>query len=84
MKEVIGISAIAILIGVAGARAEERVTGNNIVPVASKNVQYSPRQRYRRLGYRRGHYGGIIRRRGPYYQELGPAGPTGPIGRHAN
>jgi hypothetical protein len=84
MKEFIGISAIAILIGVAGARAEVRVTGNNIAPVASKNVQYSPRKRYRRLGYRRSPYGGIVRRRGPYIQEYGPAGPTGPIGRTLN
>ena len=69
---------------VAGARAEERVTGNNIIPVASRNAQNYSRQRYRQLGYRRSPYGGIVRRRGPYIQELGPAGPTGPIGRNVN
>jgi hypothetical protein len=88
MKELIGISAIAILFGIADARAAERITGNNILPVAQKSVQnysrQSYRQRYRRLGYRRSPYGGIVRRRGPYIQELGPAGPTGPIGRNLN
>ena len=84
MKELIGISAIAILFGIADARAEVRPTGNNILDVAATNVQYS-RQRYRRLGYRRGHYGGLVRGRGPYVQYLGPDGrPTGPIGRYAN
>jgi hypothetical protein len=88
MKELIGISAIAILCGIADARAEERMTGNNILPVAQKSAQkysrQSYRQRYRRLGYRRSPYGGIVRRRGPYIQELGPAGPTGPLGPHVN
>ncbi len=84
MKELIGISAIAILLGIADARAEERIAGDNILPVASRNPQSYSRQRYRRLGYRRSPYGGIVRRRGPYIQELGPAGPTGPIGRTLN
>jgi hypothetical protein len=88
MKEIIGISAIAILCGIADARAEERVTSNNILPAAATKVQYYSRQgyrqRYRRLGYRRSPYGGIVRRRGPYIQELGPAGPTGPLGPHVN
>ena len=87
MKELIGISAFAILFGIADARAEVRITGNNILPVAITNVQYNTRQRYaqrnaqryRRLGFRRSPYGGLVRRRGPYYQELGPAGRTGPL-----
>jgi hypothetical protein len=85
MKGLIGISAIAIIFGIAGAAAEERMTGSNMLPVAQKSAQnysrQSYRQRYRRLGYRRSPYGGIVRRRGPYIQELGPAGPTGPIPR---
>jgi hypothetical protein len=85
MKPLIGIAAIAILFGIADATAEERMEGNNILPVAQKSAQnYSRqrfRQRYRRAGYHRSPYGGIVRRRGPYIQELGPAGPTGPIGR---
>jgi hypothetical protein len=84
MKELMGISAIAIVCGIAGACAEERTTGNNIVPVAATKTQYYSRQRYRRLGYRRSPYGGIVRRRGPYIQELGPGGPTGPLGPHVN
>jgi hypothetical protein len=88
MKELLGISAIAIVCGIADACAEERTTGNNIIPVAQRSAQYysrqSYRQRYRRLGYRRSPYGGIVRRRGPYIQELGPAGPTGPLGPHVN
>jgi hypothetical protein len=83
MKELIGISAIAILFVIADAPAEERMAGNNILPVAQKSAQnYSRqrfRQRYRRLGYHRSPYGGIVRRRGPYIQGLGPGGPTGPI-----
>ena len=83
MKKLLGLSAIAILFGIADARAEEQTTGNNIIPVVSPRAQYS-RQRYRRLGYRRSPYGGIVRRRGPYIQELGPGGPTGPLGPHVN
>ena len=76
-------------VGVADARAEVRITGDNVLPVAQKSAQYYSRQRYRqryrRLGYHRSPYGGLIRRRGPYVQELGPGGrPTGPIGREAN
>jgi hypothetical protein len=84
MKALIGISAIAIIFGIADARAEVQITGNNIRPAGVTNVQYYSRQRYRRLGYRRSPYGGVVRRRGPYIQELGPAGPTGPISRHTN
>jgi hypothetical protein len=88
MKVLIGVSMIAILGSISGACAEERVTGKNILPVAQRSAQYysrqSYRQRYRRLGYRRSPYGGIVRRRGPYIQELGPAGPTGPLGPHVN
>jgi hypothetical protein len=84
MKELIGLSAIAILLGIADARSDESVSGNNILPVAQRNAQYYSRQRYRRLGYRRSPYGGTVRGRGPYIQELGPGGPTGPIGRHTN
>jgi hypothetical protein len=79
MKELIGISAIAILFGIADASAEERTTGSNILPVAQKNARYYSRQRYRRLGYRQGPYGSVYRRRGPYVQYWGPGGPTGPI-----
>jgi hypothetical protein len=84
MKELIGISAIVIICGIADARAEERITGSNIIPVVDKGVPYYSRQRYRRLGYRRSPYGGIVKGRGPYLRELGPAGPTGPLGRHTN
>ena len=89
MKELIGLSAIAILFGIADARAEVRITGNSILSVAATNIQYYSRQRYRqryrRLGYRRSPYGGYVRGRGPYLQHLGPGGrPTGPISRHAN
>jgi hypothetical protein len=85
MKKIIGISAIAILFGIADAHAEERVTGNNILPVAQKNTQnysrQSYRQRYRRLGYRRGPYGSISKGSGPYIRYLERGGPTGPIPR---
>jgi hypothetical protein len=53
MKELIGISAISILFGIADARAEEQITGNNIVQVAQKSAQNYSRQHYRRLGYHR-------------------------------
>jgi hypothetical protein len=84
MKGLMGISAIAILFGIADAPAEERMAGDNILPVAQRSAQnysrQSYRQRYRRLGFRRGPYGSIYRRRGPYVQYLGPGGrPTGPI-----
>jgi hypothetical protein len=84
MKWLIGLSAIAILFGIANARAEERITGNSILPVAQRGAQKYSRQRYRqsyrRLGYRSGPYGSIYRRRGPYVQYLGPDGrPTGPL-----
>jgi hypothetical protein len=83
MRELIGISAIAILFGIADVRAEERITGNHILPVAQKSAQsYSRqryRQRYRRLGYHPSPHGGIVRRHGPYIQKMGPGGPTGPI-----
>ena len=40
MKVLLGISAIAILFRIADVRAEKQVTGHNIIPVASKGVQY--------------------------------------------
>jgi len=65
MKGLMGISAIAILCGIADARAEERIAGNNIYPVAERNVQNYSRQRYRqhyrRPGYHRSPYGRFIK-----------------------
>lgn len=88
MKGLIVISAVAILFGIAEARAEERTIDNNLLPVAQKKGQnysrQSHRQRSRRLGYRRSPYGSIGKRRGPYFQGLGPGGPTGPLGPHVN
>ena len=71
-------------LGIADAGSEEQIKYNNILPAAQSSAQYYSRQRYRRLGYRRSPYGGIVRRRGPYIQELGPGGPTGPLGPHVN
>ena len=38
MKEVLAISAIALLFGVAGASAEERAVGTKLVPVPSGSL----------------------------------------------
>jgi hypothetical protein len=61
MKRLVGVSAIAIVCGIADPRAEERIPGNNIYPVAEKNIQNYSRPRYRRLGYHRSPYGRFIK-----------------------
>ena len=54
MKEVLGISAIALLFGVTGASAEERAAGKNLVPVAERNAYHSGSHGESRYGYYRG------------------------------
>jgi hypothetical protein len=83
MKEVLAISAIALLFGITGAGAGERAMGANLVPVAKKNVPYYGKHRSTRTRYLRGrsrYVGG-----GPYpaRRERG-GGLTGPIPRSAH
>jgi hypothetical protein len=95
MKEVLGISAIALLFGITGASAEERAAGKNLVPVAERNVHHYGSRRWTRYGYYRGrgwaahdrysrsgdrYIGG-----GPYPERLTPGGVrTGPQPRSSS
>ena len=62
MKEVLGISAIALLLGITGAGAEERAAGKNLVPVAERNAYHYGSRGGARYGYYRGN--GYYRGRG--------------------
>ncbi len=85
MKEVLVISAIALLFGITGAGAEEQAVGKNLVPVAERNAVYNGRRRRGRTAYYRGsgRYGRGGDRYigdGPYPLRLTPGGMlTGPI-----
>jgi hypothetical protein len=86
MKKILGVSAIALLFGIADSSAEQRTSGANILPVAEKTAHRYSRRRWHPAVYRhRGRYGPGGDRyigHGPYPDRLTPGGVlTGPIPR---
>jgi hypothetical protein len=89
MREILGISAIALLFGITAASAEERAAGKNLVPVAQRHAYHYGSRRGTRYGYYRGRSSAARDRYspsgdryigdGPYSQRLTPGGAvTGP------